>query len=368
MSNGQLAIDADGVWFIAQQDRDTSQGTLFLTKTTVNGDTLVPETNVDGPGPLYYGWGSLTVTDAGVVVSFMREDPDNHAYVRAFDEAGVALAAPRRVEIDGAFMTALTPAPAGHARLLTSVTSAAGNGVTLVDLDATGAPTGTTITAGTAGTDQIDGIATATLGDGSTLIGWDHGGYTDCGGPGTPARTVTAIVDPSWNISAQASLGDQPDRQEMGPVVASRDGAAYIAWTELTPDSTSTWLAPYAGTDAAVEVEAVQQIVLADAAHGALVWASTDSMINVQPFENTGNGLALGDPHAYPPVASGPELYVSLAGAASLGGTRYLLAWQEQWLDYSGPTRLYATVIDLAEPAPATPDHGAPRVRTRPCI
>ena len=180
---------------------------------------------------------------------------------------------------------------------------------------------------------------------------------------------MTAVVDPAWNLSAPATLGDQPDQQETGPVIASRGGAAYIAWTEITPDGTTSWLAPYAGRAAAVPIVAAQQIVLADAAHGALVWTSTDSTLNVQPFENTGAGLVLGDLHVYPPVASGQELYVSLAGAASLGGTRYLLAWHEQWLDYRAPTRLYATVVDLADPAPpAMPSSTAPRVLTRPCI
>jgi hypothetical protein len=264
-------------------------------------------------------------------------------------------------------MTALTPAPDGHARLMTSVFGSTDE-VALVDLDATGTPTGTSVTATTPDADQVGTITTATLGDGSTLIAWDHGVPAGCTGTGTPFHTATAVVDPSWKITAQTTLADQPDRQEEGPVVASRDGAAYIAWTELTADGATAWLAPYAGLDAAIPITAVQRIVLADAAHGALVWASTDSMINVQPFENTGAGLALGDLHVYPPVASDPEVFVSLAGAASLGGTRYLLAWQEQWLDYRGPTRLYATVVDLADPAPATASPAAPRVLTRPCI
>lgn len=374
MSNGHLAMDGEDVWFIADQDRETAQGTLFLTKTTTSGDTLVPPTNVDGPGSLYYGRSSLTVTDAGPVVSFMREDPGDHPYVGTFDHDGVATSAAQRVpvvvggaDVPTMNLTALTPAPGGHARLMTSLYESASE-IALVDLDATGTPTGTAVAAGIPD-EQVGSITTATLRDGSTLIGWDHGGYDGCAGGGTPARTMTAIVDPAWNISAPATLGDQPDQQEIGPVVASRSGAAYIAWTSITPDGATSWLAPYAGMDAAVQITAAQQIVLADAAHGAVVWTSTDSTLNVQPFENTGAGLVLGDLHVYPPVASGQELYVSLAGSASLGGTRYLLAWHEQWLDDRAPTRLYATVVDLADPAPpAMPSSTAPRVLTRPCI
>ena len=373
-------MDGDEVWFIADQQRDTSQGALFLTKTTTSGDTVVPVTNVDGPGWQYYGRSSLAVTNTGVVVGFERAEPlpdeGDHPYVRAFDHDGVAIApAPQRVQvvIGGSAASnmeglALTPAADGHARMLTAVSSTTDE-VALVDLDASGMPTGTTVAAGTPDTDPVGSITTATLGDGSTLIAWEHGGYEGCTGGGTPARTMTAVVDPAWNLSAPATLGDQPDRQEIGPVVASRDGAAYIAWTELTADGATEWLAPYAGADAAVQITAAEQIVLVDAAHGALVWASGDSMLNVQPFTNTGNGLTLGELHVYPPVTSNAEIYLGLAGAASLGGTRYLLAWNEQWLDNSAPTRLYATVVDLADPAPpAMPQRAKPRLLQRPCI
>lgn len=379
MSNGRLAMDGDDVWFIADQNRDTSQGALFVTKTTTSGDTLVPATNVDGPGPLYLGRSSLAVTNAGVVIGFERQDslPDSaeHPYVRTFDHEGVAMAAaPQRVPVVVGGTTVgsmnaltLTAAADGHARMLTSVVSTTSE-VAVVDLDATGMPTGTAVAAGTPDGDPVTTIAAATLADDSTLIAWDHAS-DGCTGSGLPARTMTAVVDPTWNIGTPAMLSDQPDRQDMGPVVASRGGAAYIAWTSYTANAATGWLAPYAGLDAAIPITAAQQIVLADAAHGVLVWASSDSMLDVQPFENTGAGLALGALHAYPPVDPGTQTYVSLAGAASLGGTRYLLAWQEQRLDYAGPTRLYATVIDLADPTPpAMPQGGKPRLRTRPCI
>jgi hypothetical protein len=378
LSYGQLAMDGDDVWFIASQGRDTSQGALFLTKTTTTGETLVPVTNVDGPGSQYVGGGSLAVTTSGVLVGFEREDPlpdqGQHPYVRAFDHDGVTMArVPQRVPVVVGGTTignmnglVLTPAADGHARMFTAVSTMT-NDVALVDLDATGAPTGTTVATGTPDGDVVTTIATATLANDSTLIAWDHT-YSGCGGPNLPARAMTAVVDPTWNVSVPAMLSDQPDRQDMAPVVAAKGGAAYIAWTDITADGSHEWLAPYAGASSAVEVQGAQQIVLADPAHGVTVWTSSNS-VNVQPFVNTGSGLTAGELRTYPPVAPSSETYVSLAGAASLGGTRYLLAWNEQRLDNADATRLYATVVDLADPPPpAMPQHAKARVRSRPCI
>lgn len=372
MRYGRLAMDGADVWFIADQYPGTSQGTLFLTKTTTSGDTLVPMTNVDGPGPQYLGWSALTPTDAGLTIGFMRaEQTGDHPYVRAFDHEGVATAAAARVpvvvggvEAGNTYALALAAARDGHARLMTSL-SGMQNEVALVDLDAAGAATGTSVATGTADGDQVSTLAAATLADDSTLIAWDRV-YDACHGDNRPASTLTTVVDPAWNVGTPAPLSADED---MTPAVASTGDATYLAWTQFAPGGTTMSLSSYPALDTAISIGPAWQppaIALADAQHGVLAWFTSDSILNVQAFENTGSTIALRELRTVAPMDTDPAVYKSLAGVASLGGTRYLVAWEEQPQDWLG-TRLYATVVDLADPAPPMAPRATPRALALPC-
>ena len=353
---GKLALAGDGVWFIGEQYPAPSSGTLFLTKTNIHGQTIVPETNVEGPGPLYLGWTALVPTDAGLTISFMRDEPHagDHPYVRVFDHAGVASSAAHRVpvvidgsELGATYSTALATAGDGHVRLLTTYPSL--QQVALVDLDGAGNVTGTNISAGTPDGGSIGTIAATTLADDSTLIAWDY--VHDVGhGDTNPARTITEVVDSAWNPGATAVVGADPDRGDVSPALASRDGATFVAWQSVTQTAglEKTSIARYPDFDAAIELPAWQPpaLALADAHHGVAASVSEDGVLQIQAFDDASGALVLGDMRTVDPIDADPATWKSLAGVTYLDGHRYLVAWEEQPQDWSH-TRLYATIVNF---------------------
>lgn len=316
--------------------------------------------------------------DGGVDVAFMRDTQRDQPYVRAFDADG----APRNSavpvtpvvggsEVPTMFATGLAAAGGGHARLLTSISTIAQTSeIALVDLDATGTSTGTSVDAGTPDGDTVSTLALASLADGSTLVGWDRI-YNACHGDMRPSRTMTGVVDSAWNLGPLTSVGDAADQQYMAPSLASIDGTAYVEWTAMSGDASTMWLAMYPAFDGAVAIGPAWQtpaIALTDAQHGALAWIDADSNVDLQRFDNTA-GIVLGELRTILPVDTDPEVYKSLAGVAPVGDGRFLIAWEEQPQDWT-QTRLYATVVDFAEPAPAMPAKRTSPIRAfrRPCI
>jgi hypothetical protein len=240
--------------------------------------------------------------------------------------------------------------------------------VTVIDIDPSGAPTGSMTQLGTAD-DAVPYAAAAADLDGTTLLAWERR-YGDCPPLGTDA-TVASSIDPAGSTGAITDL-DPAGFADTEPALATSGTSAYIAWTHVADAGTVVRVARADGaTGAAVDVglapvqNRTPALALADGTHGALAWATYEPDLRIATLAGDGPSAVVGEPHVIS-VSNG----AALSGIVHVGEQKYLIAWTDSAAQTIDEVHLYATVIDLAEaprPVPPVTHPARPPVRPNRC-
>jgi hypothetical protein len=365
---GSLAADGGDVWFSYEIVQGIAP-TAWLTKTTSTGEVLHAPTAV-APSFNYGGGLTLAVTESNVVVAYKLLGGGDHASVRVFDRAGVALEPEAHpVVIAGAteetvYQLQVVAAAGGGSRLVATLFDGA-HQLGVVELDPAGAPTGRAMAAGVEDGGVHQTVTAATQGDGSLLLAWDRV-YDQCLGPAPPAQTFVVATDPLLQPGPVAALHDAPELDDTGPALVTAGGTTYLAWESAANGNEQLALARYPALDAPITIPNTTRafrpmLALAGPGRGAIAWQS--DALYVAPFEQVGADIVVGVPRAVPRVNPAPEVYGALFGLVHVGEDRYVVGWMEETVYPDG--HLYATRIDFAEPgAPLAPAAPLRRKRT----
>jgi hypothetical protein len=375
----KLIGDGANIWFLYARSGPMAASSLWLTKTSSNGEVLVPPIRIDGPENAAWP-GSNAKSGDNVAAAWFHSAGTLPPRLRVFDSSGEPLSAEGRLvpmsTITSTYMTnlALMGKSDGSMRLFATHDFTGANEVVMVDLDAAGDPVGEAKLFGTADGGNPTALSAAVAADGSTLVAWDRL-YDYCTGNFDPDATVLTAIEGNGMAAPITDIapGGRSDRE---PTLASLGAGAYAAWTSETDAGSVIQIAR--ASDPTVAVATVGNaafgnqtplLALSSPNRGAISWFTDEPAVRVASLADNGTDVDVGPPHVIP-LASAEGPSITLRGIVHVGEERYVVSWTDD--SYTGErSQLYALMLDLATMPKAASDTASipmpVRTRSRRC-